>query len=120
MNFVSLQKALAQNKVYDAWQYVQSLAETLGYMNMSAELLERVYAHRLSVIKETEQSLLQTAIETGQASITEETLKETHLDIAGLKLDDSIFFEKDIVGVLSLCTIEYGHFVPNYKCISAG
>ena len=52
MNFVSLQKALAQNKVYDAWQYVQSLAETLGYMNMSAELLERVYAHRLSVIKE--------------------------------------------------------------------
>lgn len=31
MNFVSLQKALAQNKVYDAWQYVQSLAETLGY-----------------------------------------------------------------------------------------
>ena len=39
MNFVSLQKALAQNKVYDAWQYVQSLAETLGYMNMSAELL---------------------------------------------------------------------------------
>ena len=94
MNFVSLQKALAQNKVYDAWQYVQSLAETLGYMNMSAELLERVYAHRLSVIKETEQSLLQTAIETGQASITEETLKETHLDIAGLKLDDSIFLKK--------------------------
>ena len=48
MNFVSLQKALAQNKVYDAWQYVQSLAETLGYMNMSAELLERVYAQVVS------------------------------------------------------------------------
>ena len=54
MNFVSLQKALAQNKVYDAWQYVQSLAETLGYMNMSAELLERVYAmHRINLHYQT-------------------------------------------------------------------
>lgn len=94
MNFTSLQKALAQNKVYDAWQYVQSLIETLGYMNMSAELLEKVYAHRLTVLEETEQGLLQTAVETGKASITEETLKETHLDIAGFKLDDSIFLKK--------------------------
>ena len=94
MNFTSLQKALAQNKVYDAWQYVQSLIETLGYMNMSAELLEKVYAHRLTVLEETAQGLFQTAVETGKASITEETLKETHLDIAGFKLDDSIFLKK--------------------------
>lgn len=94
MNFISLQKTLAQNKVYDAWQYVQSLAETLGYMDMSAELLEKVYAHRLAVLEETAQGLLQTAVETGKASITEQTLKETHLDIAGVKLDDSIFLKK--------------------------
>ena len=47
MDFSSFQKTLAQNKVYDAWQYVQSLNETLAYMNMSAELLEKVYAHRI-------------------------------------------------------------------------
>lgn len=94
MNFISLQKTLAQNKVYDAWQYVQSLAETLSYMDMSAELLEKVYAHRLAVLEETAQGLLQTAVETGKASITEQTLKETHLDIAGVKLDDSIVLKK--------------------------
>lgn len=48
MDFSSFQKTLAQNKVYDAWQYVQSLNETLAYMNMSAELLEKVYAHMIS------------------------------------------------------------------------
>ena len=28
---------LAQNKVYNAWQYVRSLNETLMYMNVSYE-----------------------------------------------------------------------------------
>lgn len=51
MDFSSFQKTLAQNKVYDAWQYVQSLNETLAYMNMSAELLEKVYAHRIAVLE---------------------------------------------------------------------
>ena len=41
MDFSRFQKILAQNKVYDAWQYVQSLNETLDYMSMSEELLER-------------------------------------------------------------------------------
>ena len=31
MDFSRFQKILAQNKVYDAWQYVQSLNETLEY-----------------------------------------------------------------------------------------
>lgn len=94
MNFASLQKALAQNKVYDAWQYVQSLKETLSYMNMSAGLLEKVYAHRLAVLEETAQGTVQTAVETGKASITEATLRATHLDIAGFELDDAIFLKK--------------------------
>lgn len=94
MNFASLQKVLAQNKVYDAWQYVQSLAETLDYMNMSAELLEKVYAHRLAVLEETAQGLFQTAVETGRASVTEATLKTTYLDLAGIEINDAVFLKK--------------------------
>ena len=57
MDFSSFQKTLAQNKVYDAWQYVQSLNETLAYMNMSAELLEKVYAHRIAVLESSAQGI---------------------------------------------------------------
>lgn len=94
MNLASFQKTLAQNKVYDAWQYVQSLNETLAYMNMSGELLEKVYAHRMAVLEETAQGILQNAVETGKASITEETLRVTHLDITGFELDDAVFLKK--------------------------
>ena len=37
INYKDLEKALAQNKVYNAWQYVRSLNETLIYMNVSYE-----------------------------------------------------------------------------------
>ena len=94
MNFQSLQKVLAQNKVYDAWQYVQSLEETLAYMNMSAELIKKVYENRLLVLNETTQELFQTAIEKGHVSISTETLNRTHLNIAGYELNDAIFLKK--------------------------
>lgn len=42
INLKDFEKLLAQQKVYDAWQYVQSLAETLTYMMISCELLEKV------------------------------------------------------------------------------
>lgn len=35
IDFRLLERSLAEHKVYDAWQYVKSLHETLGYMNMS-------------------------------------------------------------------------------------
>ena len=94
MDFSRFQKILAQNKVYDAWQYVQSLNETLEYMSMSGELLEKVYAHRMAVLESNAQGILRTAVETGKASVTEETLKATHLDIAGFELNDAVFLKK--------------------------
>lgn len=117
MDFSSFQKTLAQNKVYDAWQYVQSLNETLAYMNMSAELLEKVYAHRIAVLESSAQGILRTAVETGKASVTEETLRATHLDIADFELNDAVFLKKNFIRVFSLCTTEYGCFIPNYKRI---
>ena len=54
-DFKKFQKDLAQQKVYDTWQYVNSLREMLIYMNMSCELLDKVYAQRAIKLKEKEQ-----------------------------------------------------------------
>jgi len=98
----TFQKSLAQHKVYDAWQYIESLRETLTYMNISCELLEKVYAHRLKALSALEQKTMETAVKTGKSSIREEDLHCTNLDIAGLIIDDSIFLPKN--------TIEFFHY----------
>lgn len=94
MDLANFQKVLAQNKVYDAWQYVQSLNETLTYMNISVELLEKVYAHRLATLERTSQSILDTVAETGQATVTEDAFNATNLNIAGFELNDVVFLKK--------------------------
>lgn len=97
-----LEKKLAEYKVYDAWQYVQSLQETINYMSISYELLVKVYDHRKRVISETGTTLLKTAMEKGSASIGEDELSRTNLDIAGYIIDDSIFLRKT--------TLEFFHY----------
>lgn len=98
----TFQRSLAQQKVYDAWQYVESLRETLTFMNLSCELLEKVYAHKIEALSTQEQKIIETAVKTGQASIREEDLHCTNLDIAGLIIDDSIFLRKN--------TMEFFHY----------
>lgn len=98
----TFQKSLAQQKVYDAWQYVESLGETLTYMNVSCELLEKIYAHRIGALSTQEQKIMETAVKTGEASVREEDFSCTNLDIAGLIIDDSIFLRKN--------TMEFFHY----------
>ncbi|WP_346879907.1 hypothetical protein [Clostridium sp. UBA3061] len=98
----AFQKSLAQQKVYDAWQYVESLRETLTYMSVSCGLLEKVYAHRIKALATQEQKIMATTIETGKASVTEENLYCTNLDIVGLVIDDSMFLRKN--------TMEFFHY----------
>lgn len=57
LNLKNLEKTLAEHKVYDAWQYVRSLDETLGYMSISYNLLNKIYEHRKSVLDSTKISL---------------------------------------------------------------
>ena len=52
------QKELAQQKVYDTWQYVNSLREMLTYMNMSCELLDKEYTLRGIKLKDKAQEIL--------------------------------------------------------------
>lgn len=98
----NFQKELAQQKVYDTWQYVNSLREMLTYMNMSCELLDKVYAKRGIKLKEKEQELLRKAVDTGKVSVYESDLHCTDLDIAGLIIDDSLFLQKT--------TMEFFHY----------
>ncbi|MBU3130561.1 hypothetical protein [Clostridium tagluense] len=98
----AFQKSLAQHKVYDAWQYVESLRETLTYMNISCELLEKVYEHRIEALSTQEQKIMETAVKTGKASIRQEDLSCTNLDIVGLVIDDSMFLRKN--------TMEFFHY----------
>jgi len=91
-----LQNKLAENKVYDAWQYVQSLMETLTYMNASYALLEKVYDHRKKVLKATSQELLDAAHKhKGEpVAVSADYLARTHLNIVGLEIDDSLYLRK--------------------------
>jgi len=98
----TFQKSLVQHKVYDTWQYVESLSETLTYMNISYQVLERVYAHRIQALSTQKEKILETAFKAGEASIREEDLHCTNLDIAGLVINDSVFLRKN--------TMEFFHY----------
>lgn len=85
------QKELAHQKVYDAWQYVESLIEMLTYMDLSYQLLVNVHKNRVDSLKAQQSRILQAAVETGSSSVKESDLHCTDLKIAGLNIDDSIF-----------------------------
>lgn len=87
------QKELAEQKVYDAWQYVNSLQEMLTYMDMSCVLVEKVYARRKEQLHSKEQEIFCEAAKNGSAEITEDALHCTDLNIAGITIDDRLFFE---------------------------
>lgn len=102
IDFKGLEKKLAEQKVYDTWQYVKSLHETVEYMSMSYNLLNKIYEHRKSVLESTKNEIVQTAIKNGNAPITQDELNRTNLDIAGYPIDDVAFLRKT--------SIEFFHY----------
>lgn len=96
INFKELKKVLAENKVFDAWQYVYSLCETMSYMEASFELLTAVYDYRKRTLKNIEQEIFKQALaHRGQpATLTTKHLEQTNLNIAGYELNDAIFLRK--------------------------
>lgn len=97
LNIKEFQKELAHQKVYNTWQYVDSLREMLSYMDLSYQLLINVHKNRVDSLKAQQGKILQQAFETGSASVKESDLHCTDLKIAGLDIDDSIFLRKTIV-----------------------
>lgn len=89
-----LEKVLAENKVYDAWQYVQSLMETLDYMSVSYEMLAKVYEHRVNTLNKVQQDIFAEALEAGSSRVTVSDLEKTNLNVGGYELDDVVFLRK--------------------------
>lgn len=90
----ALERALAEHKVYDAWQYVKSLQETLGYMSMSYNMLTKVHDHRVTTLADVEQDIIYQAHETGEGRCTLNDLNRTNLVIGGYEIDDAVFMRK--------------------------
>lgn len=89
-----LEKTIAENKVYNSWQYVQSLLETLSYMSVSYEMLVKVHEHRVETLKAVNQEILSEAFEKGKAQVTTTDLEKKNLNIGGYELDDGLFLRK--------------------------
>ena len=94
INYKDLEKALAQNKVYNAWQYVQSLNETLMYMNVSYEMLKKVHEHRISVLQQVQNEKFEELKNAGNASYKVSDIQRTNLNVGGYELDDIVFLRK--------------------------
>lgn len=90
----ALERALAEHKVYDAWQYVKSLQETLGYMSVSYNMLIKVHDHRVATLAAVEQDIIHQAHETGEGRCTSNDLDRTNLVIGGYEIDDAVFMRK--------------------------
>lgn len=96
-----LQLILAEHKVYDAWQYVNSLHLYLGYMRLSYEIIKAVDEHRKEAMAELNDMLFEMAVETGSASVNERDL-DTSIKIGECKINDVILQQKN--------TIEFFHY----------
>ncbi|TKJ92949.1 hypothetical protein PaeCFBP13512_06270 [Paenibacillus sp. CFBP13512] len=102
IDFKLLERTLAEHKVYDAWQYVESLNETLEYMDMSYNLINKVYEHRKNILESTKNEIMELALKEGIASFRKDHLDKTNLNIAGYVVDDVAFLQKN--------SIEFFHY----------
>lgn len=96
INLKEIEKLLAQHKVYDAWQFVKSLSETLTYMDVSVALLQRVYTNRKESLRKVEEKIDKEISQSGKSYLTQDDLDSTNIEIAGLTVDDFLFLRKTI------------------------
>lgn len=94
IDFSVLERSLAEHKVYDAWQYVKSLQETLRYMSVSYNMLTKVHDHRVTTLAAVERDIIHQAHETGEGRCTSNDLNRTNLVIGGYEIDDAVFMRK--------------------------
>lgn len=96
IDFSVLERTLAEHKVYDAWQYVKSLQETLRYMSVSYNMLTKVHDHRVTTLAAVERDIIHQAHETGEGRCTSNDLNRTNLVIGGYEIDDAVFMRKPL------------------------
>ena len=94
IDLLEFQTELAKFKVYNAWQYVNSLREHLNYMQVSKQLIEKVYDERHNQLFLKEQELFEKVKDSGSVKITQSDLQCTNIKIANLNIDDGMFLKK--------------------------
>lgn len=102
LDMQELKTKLAKFKVYDAWQYAESLAQTVLFMNTSYALILKVYEHYTTTWQAVSQEIIQQAFENqGKPSpLTRQHLSRTRLDIAGYEIRDEVFLSKTLIEFL--------------------
>lgn len=98
VDFKLLQKKLAENKVYDAWQYVEGLIETLNYMNLSKELACKTHDHNRQTLEDRQKNRLETAINNPgmHIAVTMKDLNPTQ-SISGIEVGDTVIMRKSVL-----------------------
>lgn len=99
LDMQELKTKLAKFKVYDAWQYAESLAQTVLFMNTSYALILKVYEHYTTTLQAVSQEIIQKAFENqGKPSpLTRQHLSRARLDIAGYEIRDEVFLSKTLI-----------------------
>ena len=98
IDFKLLQTKLAENKVYDAWQFVEGLVETLRYMNLSKELACKTFDHRKQTLEERQNERFNAAITNPgtRVPITLEALNPTQ-SLSGIEIGDTVIMQKSVL-----------------------
>lgn len=103
-NFKAFKRDLSEYRVFDAWQYVESLLETLTYMDISYALLEKVTEHQKKAFDSVNQEILEKACANPGKTIpiTLSPINRGNIQIAGFDVGSGIFLRKT--------TIEFFHY----------
>lgn len=96
-DFKSFEQKLADMKVYDTWQYVKSLQETIKYMEFSHEFLNRVYENRKKQLADYSTLKLSEAKNNKHTSVMEQDLHCTDVEILGMQIDDTMLLSKTLI-----------------------
>ena len=87
-----LQQKLAEYKVYDAWQYVQGLMESMRYAHLSKELTEKLFEHRRDTIQEVTKQVVPGT--NGGVTLYTPVGSNPYQTIAGIDVDDALLMSK--------------------------
>jgi len=91
-----LQLKLAEQKVYDAWQYVESLCKYIKYMRISQDLVIEIDKRRKEILSRRLDIEKQKAKNNG-TNVIREFSKNTYIFIDNLQINDNLLQEKNIL-----------------------
>lgn len=97
INLKQFRCVLAENKVYDAWSYVESLSEILSYMEVTYQGICKVRENTLSQIEKVNMKKHEDLENGKTVYLTSEDFRKTDIDICGLELSEAIYLRKSII-----------------------